>query len=130
MNSNRREFLKLTGAGVALTALSACSSISRKSSSGRVVVIGGGYAGATAAKYLRMWSQHSLEVVVIEPNAQFISCPLSNLVLGGSRSIDDLTFSYDALKAHHGIQWVQDEVTAIDTAAHKVMMRRGELAYD
>lgn len=130
MNINRRNFLKFTSTGIALSALAGCTNMSRKAGSSRVVVIGGGYAGATAAKYLRMWSQNSIEVVVIEANANFISCPLSNLVLGGSRTIDDLTFTYDALPAHHGIQWVHDQVTAIDTTACKITMRRGELSYD
>jgi NADPH-dependent 2,4-dienoyl-CoA reductase/sulfur reductase-like enzyme len=93
-------------------------------------VVGGGYAGATVAKYLRMWSLGSIEVVVVEANAQFVSCPLSNLVLGGSKSINDLTFGYDALKANHGIKWVQDTVTEIDSTAKKVTMLRGELTYD
>ena len=70
---------------------------------GRVVVIGGGYAGASVAKYLRMWSMGSIEVVVVEVSQQFVSCPLSNLVLGGSKSINDLSFSYDLLKTNHGI---------------------------
>ena len=131
MAFNRRQFLKLTAAGLALPTLSACSSVaSRQTHAGRVVVIGGGYAGSTAAKYLRMWSDHRIEVVVVEPNAHFISCPLSNLVLGGSRNIADLTFDYDALSTHHGIHWVRDEATAIDTAARKVMLKRGELSYD
>jgi NADPH-dependent 2,4-dienoyl-CoA reductase/sulfur reductase-like enzyme len=94
------------------------------------VVIGGGYAGAAAAKYLRMWSLGTIEVVVVEPNCQFVSCPLSNLVLGGSKSIDDLTFDYQLLKSNHGIQWVQDQVNAIDLDAKKISMLRGELSYD
>jgi NADPH-dependent 2,4-dienoyl-CoA reductase/sulfur reductase-like enzyme len=69
-------------------------------------------------------------VVVVEPNRQFVSCPVSNLVLGGSKSIDELTFDYQLLKSNHGIQWVQDQVTAIDADARKVQMQRGELSYD
>jgi NADPH-dependent 2,4-dienoyl-CoA reductase/sulfur reductase-like enzyme len=93
-------------------------------------VIGGGYAGAVAAKYLRLWSLGAIEVVVVEPNRQFVSCPVSNLVLGGSKTIDDLTFDYQLLKSNHGIQWVQDQVTAIDADARKLLMQRGELSYD
>lgn len=130
MQPDRREFLKLAAASFALSALPACASINTKAGNKRVVVIGGGYAGATAAKYLRMLSRHSIEVIVIEPNASFISCPLSNLVLGGSRAIQDLSFGYDALRSHHGIQWVRDQVIAIDTVARKVSMKRGALAYD
>ena len=97
---------------------------------GRVVVIGGGYAGASVAKYLRMWSMGSIEVVVVEASQQFVSCPLSNLVLGGSKSINDLSFSYDLLKTNHGIQWVHDQVTAINVSTKKISMLRGELSYD
>lgn len=133
MHTNRREFIKLAGLGAAVGLAGASLSAfarGRVPSMGRVVVIGGGYAGATAAKYLRMWSKGAIEVVVIEPNQQFVSCPLSNLVLGGSKRIDDLTFAYDFLKANHGIQWVQDQVTAIDVTAQKIQMQRSEMHYD
>ena len=93
-------------------------------------MIGGGYAGATAAKYLRTWSSGGLDVIVVEPRSQFVSCPLSNLVLGGNKNINDLTFGYDLLKSNHGIQWVSDEVVAIDAASRVVKMKQGELAYD
>jgi NADPH-dependent 2,4-dienoyl-CoA reductase/sulfur reductase-like enzyme len=133
MRTNRREFIKLAGfsvaVGVAVNHLPAFAR-GRVPNMGRVVVIGGGYAGATAAKYLRMWSQGAIEVIVVEPNQQFVSCPMSNLVLGGSKSIDDLTFGYELLRAHHGIQWVQDQVTAIDVATQKIQMQRSKLGYD
>jgi sulfide dehydrogenase [flavocytochrome c] flavoprotein chain len=137
-NNNRRDFLKAAGLGTLTIAgsslLSACSSLSgignSKSSQGRVVIIGGGYAGAAAAKYIRLWSNGNIETVVIEKSSQFVSCPMSNLVLGGSKSIDDMTFGYDLLQKNHGIQWVNDEVMAIDTSAKKVSMKRGEITYD
>lgn len=133
MQINRRDFVKLAGYGLGLSLSGASLPVFARATKppiGRVVIIGGGYAGATAAKYLRMWSLGAIEVIVVETNKQFVSCPLSNLVLGGSKSINDLTFAYDVLKAHHGIQWVQDTVTAIDTTAKKVSMLRGELNYD
>ena len=67
---------------------------------------------------------------MVEASQQFVSCPLSNLVLGGSKSINDLSFSYDLLKTNHGIQWVHDQVTAIDVSTKKISMLRGELSYD
>ncbi len=133
MKINRRNFVKLAGYGLGLSLANAsfpAFSRASKPPIGRVVIIGGGYAGATAAKYLRLWSLGGIEVVVVEKNKQFVSCPLSNLVLGGSKSINELTFGYDALKANHGIQWVQDEVTAIDVTSKKVTMLRGSLSYD
>lgn len=128
MAIDRRDFLKIA----ASTALMSFPMISKAAvqSKGRIVVIGGGYAGATAAKYLRTWSGGSLEVIVVEPRNQFVSCPLSNLVLGGSKNINELTFGYDMLKSNHGIQWVSDEVLAIDATTRTVKMQRGELAYD
>ncbi|MDI1298686.1 NAD(P)/FAD-dependent oxidoreductase [Methylotenera sp.] len=127
---NRRDFIKLAGAASALLISHNGFARATKPPVGRVVIIGGGYAGATVAKYLRLWSLGSVEVIVVEPNSQFVSCPLSNLVLGGSKSINDLTFDYDALKNNHGIKWVQDTVTAIDASAKKITMLRGELNYD
>lgn len=127
---NRRDFIKLAGAAGALVISNSGFARATNPPIGRVVVIGGGYAGATVAKYLRLWSLGSIEVVVVEPNSQFVSCPLSNLVLGGSKSINDLTFGYDALKSNHSIKWVQDTVTAIDASAKKITMLRGELSYD
>lgn len=131
MAINRRDFVKLSGLGLGLGSLSLpVFAQTAKPPMGRVVVIGGGYAGASVAKYLRMWSIGSIEVVVVEASQQFVSCPLSNLVLGGSKSINDLSFSYDLLKTNHGIQWVHDQVTAIDVSTKKISMLRGELSYD
>jgi len=132
---SRRDFIKtvgVLGAGVlgTLAFTPHAMAMGKKPPIGRVVVIGGGYAGTSAAKYIRMWSMGSIEVVVIEPSPQFVSCPLSNLVLGGSQQINDLTFGYDLLKKHHGIQWVQDTVVAVNSDAKKVTMQRGEITYD
>ena len=96
---NRRDFLKLTAAGAAGAALAGCATAPEvRKPIGRVIVIGGGYGGATAAKYLRMWSQGTIEVFLIERNTQFVSCPMSNLVLGGSRSMADITRGYAKLR--------------------------------
>jgi NADPH-dependent 2,4-dienoyl-CoA reductase/sulfur reductase-like enzyme len=127
---NRRDFIKATGAAGSLLLSQRSFARASKSPLGRVVIIGGGYAGTTAAKYIRMWSLGNIETVVIEKYSQFVSCPLSNLVLGGSKSINDLTFGYDLVKKNHGVKWLNDEVTSIDTSAKKVIMKRGEITYD
>ena len=131
---NRRDFIKLTGAGALISGsslLTACANFgTKKAAFGRVVIIGGGYGGTTAAKYIRLWSNGNIDATVIEKSSQFVSCPLSNLVLGGSKSINDLTFGYDLVQKNHGIQWVNDEVIAIDAANKKVSMKRGEISYD
>lgn len=128
MAIDRRDFLKIA-ASTALVSLPMLSKAAIQAK-GRILVIGGGYAGATAAKYLRDWSNGGLDVIVVEPSSQFVSCPLSNLVLGGNKNINDLTFGYDLLKSNHGIQWVTDEVVSIDTASRVVKMKQSELAYD
>jgi NADPH-dependent 2,4-dienoyl-CoA reductase/sulfur reductase-like enzyme len=130
MKINRRDFIKAAGATSALLLSTKSFARASKPPLGRVVIIGGGYAGTTAAKYIRMWSLGNIETVVIEKSSQFVSCPLSNLVLGGSKTIHDLTFGYDLVKKNHGIKWLNDEVTAIDAAAKKVRMKRGEITYD
>ncbi len=134
MKINRRDFINLSlkTAAAAGSLLLSQNSFARASKPplGRVVIIGGGYAGTTAAKYIRMWSLGNIETVVIEKSSQFVSCPLSNLVLGGSKNINDLTFGYDLVKKNHGIKWLNDEVTAIDASAKKVIMKRGEITYD
>jgi sulfide dehydrogenase [flavocytochrome c] flavoprotein chain len=135
-NASRRDFIKtglsLSATTLAPSFLTACAGLNKQSTKtiGRVVVIGGGYAGLTAAKYIRMWSAGNIEVVVIEKSSQFVSCPLSNLVLGGSKSIHNLTFGYDLVQKNHGITWISDEVTAIDSTHKKVTMKRGEVTYD
>ncbi len=129
MAIDRRDFLKIA-ASTALFSFPLISKAVVSQAKGRVVVVGGGYAGATAAKYLRTWSNGGLDVIVVEPRSQFVSCPLSNLVLGGNKNINDLTFGYDLLKSNHGIEWVNDEVVAIDGASRVVKMQHSELTYD
>lgn len=127
---NRRAFIKAIGATGLVLASSHALAMASKPPLGRVVIVGGGYAGATAAKYLRLWSLGAIEVVLVEANRQFVSCPMSNLVLGGSKSINDLTFGYDGLQANHGVIFRHDTVTAIDAAAKHITMLGGTLSYD
>jgi NADPH-dependent 2,4-dienoyl-CoA reductase/sulfur reductase-like enzyme len=129
LDFNRRDFIKTLGATGLLLSSNAYAR-GKKPPIGHVVVIGGGYAGTTAAKYIRMWSANNIAVTVIEQSSQFVSCPLSNLVLGGSKSINDLTFGYDAVQKNHDINWVQDTVTGINADAKKVTMKRGNISYD
>ena len=99
--------------------------------SARVVVVGAGFGGATAAKYIRMFSDYNARVTLIEPDPFFVSCPLSNLVLGGSTALSELTVSYDALQKQHGVSVVKDWVTSIDPLKKTVQLRSGKsLSYD
>ncbi|MEN9864732.1 MAG: hypothetical protein RL748_322 [Pseudomonadota bacterium] len=126
----RRHFLGQLGA-VALAGSSiGCASIGGAARP-KVVVVGGGYGGATVARYLRLWSNGNIAVTLIEPNPSFISCPLSNLVLGGKMQLADITLSYDALQRRHGVELIKDSVTSIDAAGRSVTLASGQkLAYD
>ena len=125
----RRIFLQSIGAAAAV-ASTGCASIGAKARP-HVVVVGGGYGGATAAKYIRMWSEGGIDVTLVEPSASFISCPMSNLVLGGSRQIGELTMGYDGLIRQHGVRVVRDSATGIDAAARTVRLAGGTtLRYD
>jgi sulfite dehydrogenase len=131
MNLSGLSRRQLLGAGAALggLTLAGCATTGSGPSIGRVVVIGGGFGGATAARYLKMWGGN-VDVTLVERNASFVSCPISNLVIGGHRQIADVTRGYDGLKAM-GVKMVQGEVVAIDAAARKVRLAGGgELAYD
>jgi len=121
----------LLGAGLAGSAwaLLGCGRIGSKKPIGRVVVVGGGFGGATAAKYVRKWEPR-IEVTLVERNELFVSCPLSNLVLAGLRGIDDVTLPYSGL-AKYGVILVRDEATAIDVDRRQVRLARGApLPYD
>lgn len=128
---SRREFLHALGAGTAISALAGCATPSAPTKPlGRVIVIGGGFGGATAARYLRMWGGNSIEVFLIDRDSSFVSCPISNLVLGGSRSIDYVTRSREKLRAI-GVQLIRDNVTGIDRDKKRVRLTRIEdLRYD
>jgi sulfide dehydrogenase [flavocytochrome c] flavoprotein chain len=128
MTVSRREFMKWASASAGMTAVAGCAT-GGSGSAGRVVVVGGGYGGATAAKYVKMWAP-DIDVTLVEPNQHFISCPISNLVLGGNAQMGDITFSYDGLR-QRGIRVIRDSAVAIDAAQRQVRLAGGEtLAYD
>jgi sulfide dehydrogenase [flavocytochrome c] flavoprotein subunit len=129
MRMQRREFLKIAGAGLAASFASGCATMG-SGRLGKVVVVGGGYGGATAAKYLAMWSNGGVDVTLVEANPAFISCPMSNLVLGGSRELADLTVGYDGL-TKRGIKVVHDTATAVDVEKRTIRLAGGtSLSYD
>lgn len=126
----RRQFLQTSALASALLGGMPLSATA-KSAKGKVVVIGGGYGGATAAKYLRLLSGNQLDVTLVEPNATFISCPMSNLVVGGIRKISEISTPYTGLTRNHGIKMVKDYVTAIDVDKRQVKLKNGKtLPYD
>jgi sulfide dehydrogenase [flavocytochrome c] flavoprotein chain len=90
---------------------------------GRVVVVGGGFGGSTVARYLRLWHP-GIDITLVERNEQFISCPLSNLVVGGHKQLGELTRSYAGLAAQ-GVKIVRGEVVAIDAPGRNVRLADG-----
>jgi sulfide dehydrogenase [flavocytochrome c] flavoprotein subunit len=94
----------------------------------RVVVVGGGWGGATAAKYVRL-ADPTIGVVLLEPNRRFVSCPFSNLVLSGVRSLSSLTFGYGGLR-QHGVDIRHEAATAIEPDRRRVRIGDGYLEYD
>uniref|UniRef100_A0A450WDP4 Sulfide dehydrogenase [flavocytochrome c] flavoprotein chain n=1 Tax=Candidatus Kentrum sp. FM TaxID=2126340 RepID=A0A450WDP4_9GAMM len=120
---SRRGFVKLLGAGSA-AALAGFPAIGRAIHKGQVAVIGGGYGGATVAKYLRL-ADPAIGVSLFERNKAFISCPGSNLVLGGEKTVRDISFGYDTLALRYGISVAHDEVTEIDPVRLSVTTANG-----
>ena len=126
---NRRLFLGQSTALALLAGLPTIGSANLKNA--HIVVVGGGYGGATASKYLRLFSNNTAKVTLIEPNSSFMSCPLSNLVVGGSRTLSELTTPYDNLQKRHGIRLIKDLVTSIDGAKKTLKLASGtNINYD
>jgi sulfide dehydrogenase [flavocytochrome c] flavoprotein subunit len=135
MTLDRRSFLKLVGAGAGAAGAAGLPMIGRAAElmpkgAKRVVVVGGGYGGTIAAKYIRMMDK-SIEVVLIERNDHFVSCPFSNLYIGGIiKDLTPLTIKFDKLASNHGVKIVQAEVTGIDPAGKVVTTDKGTVSYD
>src|SRR5215510_11226426 len=118
--ATRRRFLKLataTAAGLA------APSIASAQGSGRVVVIGGGFGGATAARTLKTL-EPKLGVTLVEPNRIFTACPFSNSVLAAVREISQQQFGYDGV-VRAGVTLAQTAATAVDAAARTVALADG-----
>ena len=122
--ATRRGFLKLAGAaGLAAPAVASAQG------AGRVVVVGGGFGGATAARTLKRL-QPGLSVTLVEPNPVYTSCPFSNSVLAGLREMPQQQFGYDAAKAA-GVTFAPTSATAVDAAGRTVTLADGtKLAWD
>ena len=127
----RRDFIKVAGVATASglgTLVLPFGALAKTKS--RVVVIGGGYGGATCAKYIRKMAP-GIDVTLVEQNKQFVTCPFSNTVIGGLKNIKDITHSYDNLKKRHGVNVIHDMATDIDAAKKTVKLKGGKvLRYD
>jgi sulfide dehydrogenase [flavocytochrome c] flavoprotein subunit len=128
MTTTRRQFLKAAGATGAGTALMLSGCAGMEGSGGKVVVIGGGFGGATAARYVKMWSPNT-DVTLIETSRSYVTCPFSNYVLGGFNTMDKITHGFGGLTSA-GIKVVHEAATAVDTAKKTVSTASGTMAYD
>jgi sulfide dehydrogenase [flavocytochrome c] flavoprotein chain len=121
--------LALAAGSLPVAALTGCATVG--GTRPHVVVVGAGFGGSTVAKYLRLFSDQRVDVTLVEPNPAFVSCPISNLVLSGRRTLADITIGYDALQARHGVRLVRGRVAAVDAAQRQVRLEDGSpLRYD
>ncbi|KAB1072983.1 FAD-dependent oxidoreductase [Methylobacterium planeticum] len=115
--------------GIGAAALGSALGPARAQAKPRVVVIGGGIGGATAAKYLA--AGNALDVTLVEPQSRYATCIFSNLYLAGLWSLESLTHGYGTLAERYGVTVVKDAAAAIDPAIRRVRLAGGaSLAYD
>ena len=136
----RRDFLRYLGTGAALGMMAPLSNVlaatgptmpGNTGANGRIVVIGGGMAGTTIAKYLRLWGGTGVQVTLVEPNATYISNIFSNMVLTGDRTLTQLSYTYGTLTSKYGVKLLTKSVTAIDPISRQVILNDGsKLPYD
>ena len=123
----RRDFIRCAALGLGALSLAPSFSLAGAGRK-RVVVVGGGFGGLTAARYVKRLNP-ALEVVLIERSEKFISCPISNWVLVGKRAMADISFAYDSLEGQ-GIKVIHDEIIGLDASAGYVQGKSGRYAYD
>jgi len=125
---SRRQFLKLLGATSAFAAVPPI--VRAATTAPRVVIVGGGFAGATLAKYLKLWGGN-VDVTLVDANASHYSCILSNLVVTGALSMSRITLSYDGLRTKYAVRVLKDTAVAVDPVGHSVTLAGGAvLPYD
>ncbi len=128
---SRRDMLKfLTLCGLSMVPLDISASSKTSMKKARIVIVGGGIAGASAAKYLRLLNPF-VHITLIEPKEQYIFCPGSNEIFPGWKSVKDLTVSYSSLKNRYQIKIIKDIALKIDYKNKQVSLARGNsLSYD
>ncbi|KRS13211.1 flavocytochrome C [Roseovarius atlanticus] len=128
MTLNRRTFLGTTAA--AATTLAAPNVLAQGAGKPRVVVIGGGAGGATAARYIAKDSDGAIDVTLVEPTRTYFTCFFSNLYIGGFKEISDIGHTYGKLAAA-GINVLHDWAVDVDRDAKTVTLAGGStLPYD
>lgn len=117
--TSRRQLLAASG-----LALAGCAGTGPRARLGHVVVVGGGFGGATAAHYLKRWGGDAVDVTLVERHPAFTSCPMSNLVIGGARAPESLVQGYGGLQAL-GVRRLHAEVAGIDPGARTLRLADG-----
>lgn len=138
MSISRRNFIKYSSAAALGATVIGChhemnvnktSGIMMPKKGKRIVVLGGGWGGATAAKYIKL-EDPSIDVVMVEREEKFISCPVSNWVIGGFRTMKDITMTYEGLIKNYGIKVVHAEAKELDAAKGQLKTDKGVLEFD
>lgn len=128
-NRGRRNFIKLVGSGSVLAATGMLSACSKSADRAKVIIIGGGFGGATCAKYLQRFDRN-IDITLIEPSPRYITCPFSNTVIAGMQQMDTITQDYSAHK-NRGINVIHAMARDIDAPGKKITLDNGDaLAYD
>jgi sulfide dehydrogenase [flavocytochrome c] flavoprotein chain len=129
MGITRRGFIGVTGAAVGTLTIGTTTVLGQAKP--KVVVVGGGPGGATAAKYIARDSKGAIEVTLVEPAKQFVTCFHSNLYLGGFKNLESITHTYDKLASTHGIRLAHQAAASIDREKKLVRLADGStLPYD
>lgn len=126
---SRRNFIQITGGAAAVSTMGFSNILLAGKSAGHVVIIGGGVGGATAARYIKR-ADPAVQVTIVEPNANYFTCFMSNEVISGERPLESIKFGYKNLESM-GIKIVQDYASNIDAKKkHVVTKSNGNIAYD
>lgn len=127
-SNSRRDFMKFVG----LSSLFAMTTTAANAATvPHVVIVGGGFSGATCAKYLKLWGGTGVDVTIIEPNSTYVSPILSNLVLNGQKTTSNLSFTYTGYSSKYGINMIHSTVESIDKTNRKVTLANGNsVTYD
>ena len=126
--NSRRDFMKFVGVSSLFTLT---SGVAQAATVPHVVVIGGGFSGATCAKYLKMWGGVAVDVTIVEANATYVSPILSNLVLNGQKTTANLSFTYGTLNSKYGINMIHSMVNSIDKTNQSITLANAQVVkYD
>ena len=126
---NRRKFCKLLGVSAVQLSVASLLSSCSKGTSARVVIVGGGFGGATCAKYLLRFDS-SLQITLVEPSEKYMTCPFSNMVIADVQALDSISHGYSA-QQQRGVEVIHAKVQAVDATVKMVALDNGEvIRYD